>query len=37
LTLHYWDSNNQDNAESIAVIIQIYSGPHNVSKGPTCR
>jgi hypothetical protein len=35
LTLHYWDSNNQDNAEFISVIIQIYSGPHNVSKGPT--
>ncbi len=35
LTLHYWDSNNQDNAEFISVIIQIYSGPHNVSKAPT--
>jgi hypothetical protein len=35
LTLHYWDSNNQDNAEFISVIIQIYSGPHNVSKVPT--
>jgi len=33
LTLHYWDSNNNDNTGDIAVTIQIYSGPTNVSPG----
>ena len=33
LTLHYWDSNSQDNVGDIAVIVQIYTGPINVSQG----
>ena len=33
LTLHYWDSNNLDNLGTITVIVQIYSGPINVSPG----
>ena len=35
LTLHYWDSNNLDNLGNITVIVQIYSGPINVSPGGT--
>lgn len=34
LSLYYWDSNNQDNLDFISVIIQIYTGPINVSAAP---
>ena len=29
LTLHYWDSNNNDNSGQIKVMVAIYDGPTN--------